>query len=60
MSRSAGPRELEFMRNRQCLKEGFKSYDIASVIVEEDGEPHTFNHCKDCYNLRQGWGKSQR
>ena len=28
---------------RQCWKEGFKFFDIASIMVEDDGEPHTIN-----------------
>ena len=40
-SDSAGWYEPKFMCDRRCRKEGFKFYDIASIMVEEDGEPHT-------------------
>ena len=49
----AGWYEPNFMCDMQCRKEGFKFYDIASIMVEDDGEPHTINHCTNCYNLRQ-------
>ena len=42
---SAGWHEPKFMYDRQCRKEGFKLYDIASMLVEDDGGPHTRNLC---------------
>ena len=30
-----------FMCDRQCRTEGYKFCEIASMIVEDDGEPHT-------------------
>ena len=41
-----GSHEPRFMCDRQCWKEGFKYCDIASVMVEDDGEPHTIRLCK--------------
>ena len=41
------------MCDRQCWKEGFKNDDIASVMVEGDGEPYTINLCQKCYKLKQ-------
>ena len=38
---SAGWYEPKFMCDRQSKKEGFKFFDIASIMVEDDGEPHT-------------------
>ena len=35
-------------------KKGFKYHDIASVVVEDNGELRTMNSCRDCYTLRQG------
>ena len=40
---SAGWREPQFMCDRQCRKEGFKFHGMASILVEDDGEPHTMN-----------------
>ena len=42
------------MSHNSRAKDGFKHCDIASVMVEDDGEPNTINLCKCCYNLRQG------
>ena len=50
---SAGLHEPEFMCDRQRCQKGFKYYDIASVMVEDSGELHTRNCCRDCYNPRQ-------
>ena len=52
VSESAGWYEPKFVCDMQCRKEGFKFYDIASIMVEDDGEPHTINFCMKCYNLR--------
>ena len=30
----------KFMCDRQCRKKSFRYHDIASVMVEDDGEPH--------------------
>ena len=35
------------MCDRKCRKEGFKFYDLASRMVEDDGEPHTFEPLLD-------------
>ena len=50
---SAGWHEPRFMCDRQCRKGGFRFYDIAAIMLEEDGKPHTMSLCRDCYNLRQ-------
>ena len=54
VSGSAGWHELQFMCDRQCQQKGFKYYDIASVMVGDDGELHTTKLSRPCYNLRQG------
>ena len=41
VSGSAGCYEPKFMCDRQCRKEGFKFCDIAAIMVEDDGKPHT-------------------
>ena len=46
----------QFGCDRQCWKEGFKYFDIASAMVEDDGELHTVNIWKHCYN----WRKTRR
>ena len=53
VSRSAGWHEPKFRCDEQCRKEGFKFHDIASVMVEDDGEPPTRNLCLICHNMRQ-------
>ena len=55
----SGTAEPNLTRDRQSRKEGVKYHDIASVMVE-DGEPHTINHCKECYNVRQDEKKEPR
>ena len=35
------------------MEVGFLYFDIASVMVAENGELHTINHCEGCYDLRQ-------
>ena len=44
------------MCDRECRKKSFKYHDIASAMVEDNGELHLINLCKDCYNLREGAG----
>ena len=39
----------KFVCDRQCSEECFKFYDIALIMVEDDGEPHTINFCLNCY-----------
>ena len=53
VSRSAGWHEPKFMCDTQCHKDGFKYDDIASVMVEDDGEPPTKHLCKCVDNLMQ-------
>ena len=48
------------MCDTQCHKDGFKFDDIASVMVEDDGEPHTKNLCKYVGNLTQHEKKEPR
>ena len=52
-SDSAGWHEIKCKCHRQCWKEGLNICDVASTIVEDDGEPHTINLCPNCYNLTQ-------
>ena len=40
-----------FTFDRQCREEGFHYFDIASVMVEENGGLYTINLCENCYNL---------
>ena len=40
------------MCDKECNKEGFKFFDIATMLVEDDGKPHTINLCINCYALR--------
>ena len=54
VSSLAGWHEPKFVCDRQCREKGFQYCDIASVMVEDDGAPHTMHLCRDCYNLRQG------
>ena len=39
---------------RHYQKQGLQYFEIASVTVEDNGEQHTMNFCKDCYSLREG------
>ena len=41
------------MSDRQCRKERFKICDVASIKVEDDGEPHTVNLCLTYYNFSE-------
>ena len=55
VSDSAGwhePLRVKYMCDQKCNKEGFKFYDIAAILVEDDGKPHTINLCRNCFNLR--------
>ena len=38
LSSAAGWHEPQFMCDRQCQEQGFQNYDIASVMVADDGE----------------------
>ena len=40
------------MCDKKCDEEGFKFYDIAPILVEDDGKPHTINLCRNCYDHR--------
>ena len=48
------------MCDTQCHQNGFKYDDIASVMVEDDGEPHTINLCKCVDNWTQDEKKEPR
>ena len=54
VSSLAGWHEPKFVCDRQCREKEFQYCDIASVMVEDDGAPHTMRLCRDCYNWRQG------
>ena len=54
LSSSAGWHGPKLMCDRQCGKEGFMYYDIAPVMVEDDGEPLVINLCTGCHNSRHG------
>ena len=45
VSCSARWREPKFMCDRPCREEGFPYFDVASVMVEENGELCTINLC---------------
>ena len=47
VSDSAGRHEPMFMCDGQCRKERSKFFDIASIMVEDDGQPHTIHLSKD-------------
>ena len=32
-------------------EEGFRFYQLAAIVVEEEGTAHTINLCKQCYDL---------
>ena len=53
VSDSAEWHEPKFLCDRQCMQGGFKFYEIAAILVEDDGKPHTRNLCMTCYTLRQ-------
>ena len=39
---------------QQCREKGFQHFEIAQVMVEDDGAPYTTILCNDCYNLGEG------
>ena len=58
VSDSAGWHELKFRCDRQCRKEGFKFFDIASAMVEDDGEP---SRTRETFALHATmWHKTRR
>ena len=52
IQRGGEPLRAKHMCDKKCNEEGFRFYDIAAVVTEDDGKPHTINLCRDCYNLR--------
>ena len=46
LSSSAGWHEPKFMCDRKYREEGFNCFDIAPVMVEDNGELHTINFCE--------------
>ena len=40
------------MCDQKCNTEGLRFYDIAAILAEDDGKPHTINLCRNCFNLR--------
>ena len=60
VSRTAGWHEPKLVCDRQCREDGFQVPRHASVMVVDDGEAHTMNHCKVCYNVRQDETKEPR
>ena len=53
VSNSGDWHEPQFMCDKQCRRKGFKYSHIASVVVGDDGEPHTKKHCKEFYKKRK-------
>ena len=50
VNESAGWHEtLRFNRmcDKKCNAVDFKIYEIASILVEDDGKPHTINLCRN-------------
>ena len=54
VSNSAGWHDSKLMCDRQWQDELFQHFDIASVMVDDDGELHLITLRKDCCNLTQG------
>ena len=46
-----GWHKARFMCDKRCKKEDFKFFDIAAILVEGEGRPHTVNLCKMCCNF---------
>ena len=46
------PLRVKYMCDQKCNKEGFKFHDIAAILVEDDGKPHTINLCRNYYSPR--------
>ena len=60
---SAGWCEHQFTRDRQSRKKGFLYFGIASVMVEDDGEPYTTNPSQSHYDVeeaKEGTGDEQK
>ena len=51
VGRSAGWHESRNQCDGRCLEEGFKCWEIAAEMAEENGELCTINLCKGWYNL---------
>ena len=46
VNKSAGWHKLlrfKYICDKKCIEESSKFYDIASILVEGDGKPHTIN-----------------
>ena len=54
VSRSAVWHEPKFMCDKQCWEKGFKYHAIASVIVEDECEPHMINILQKLVHSEQG------
>ena len=48
---ATGWHKARFMCNNRCKREGFDLFDMAAILAEDEGRPHTINHCKKWYNL---------
>ena len=48
---ATGWHKARFMCDNRCKREGFDFFDIAVMLAEDEGRPHTINHCKQWYNL---------
>ena len=46
------PLRVENICDQKGKEKGFKFYDVAAILVEDNGKPHTINFCRNCYNLR--------
>ena len=48
------PLNVKYMCDNMCNEEGFKFFffDIAAIVVEDDGKPHTINFCRTCFDCR--------
>ena len=45
------PFRVKYMCDKKSNKEGFNTHDIAAILVEDSGTPHTIHLCRMCYTL---------
>ena len=47
----AQPLRVKYMCDKKCNNEGFKFNEVAGTLVADDGNTHTMNLCRNCFNL---------
>ena len=46
------PRGAFHMCDKKCRMKGFKFYELAAIVTEEEGTTHMINLCRICFDKK--------